>query len=642
MGAFGSDDFLSKDPTVWSYGLEWTPVPVISANATQRHSGGHKETQFGLTLNFNFDLPWEDQISSRTVAEMRTVEGSRHDFVNRQNEMILEYRAKENFHIDFLGRVGVNQFKFRIRNGFDQYVAGQAVRVTAGGGVLLAEIKAPVRPAFLAGAREFLGGLFSAKAAYAAELAKTYVTDQNGEFIVELDTVTALPAFITAQVGQATRTVDLQGATLTSTLTVSRTDAQVLPVGASVAGVAFALDSNTPGLVQNKTVSLAWSGTGSFDNPPSSATTDASGNFSLSLKGLTAGTATLTATLPDGRTVTVDLTVAASTLTLTRTDTQVLPVDSTVAGVSFTLSDDNAPASVQSKTVSLAWSAGAFDSPPSSATTDASGNFSLSLKGQTAGAVTLTVTLPDGRTVTYGLTVADYAITVALTGVDVVAIGGGFPTATPTQTTIKATVTLNGSAAPVGTRINWSFVGSEIYNQTGNVITLTGSPFTEVAGAAGETTFTFTPSEYGLSAGSAGYVIITGTVAAVPSVNDSVDNIAVGFDEFRTNTGQWYDNGGQGATAICSNNTAGKNSSHLPFTTPQRYFDETMLPTEQQLKALQDHLPVSVTPGNSYWTGQGRNQSMNGAANTVTLGPGGGSGWVAAESNTLSRTVCLR
>jgi hypothetical protein len=39
-------------------------------------------------------MDWEDQLSPAMVAEMRTVDGSRHDFVNRQNEIILEYRAK--------------------------------------------------------------------------------------------------------------------------------------------------------------------------------------------------------------------------------------------------------------------------------------------------------------------------------------------------------------------------------------------------------------------------------------------------------------------------------------------------------------------------------------------------------------------
>ncbi|MDR1043536.1 MAG: inverse autotransporter beta domain-containing protein [Candidatus Adiutrix sp.] len=94
VGAFGTDDFLQKDPKVWSYGLEWTPVPAFSTSVNQRHSGSRKETQFGLTFNYHFGMDWEDQLSPAVVTEMRTVDGSRHDFVNRRNEIILAYRAK--------------------------------------------------------------------------------------------------------------------------------------------------------------------------------------------------------------------------------------------------------------------------------------------------------------------------------------------------------------------------------------------------------------------------------------------------------------------------------------------------------------------------------------------------------------------
>ncbi|MDR1043538.1 MAG: inverse autotransporter beta domain-containing protein, partial [Candidatus Adiutrix sp.] len=89
VGSFGSDDVLQKDPKVWSYGPEWTPVPAFSTSVNQRHSGGQKETQFWLTFNYHFGMDWEDQLSPALVTEMRTVDGSRHDFVNRQNEMIL-------------------------------------------------------------------------------------------------------------------------------------------------------------------------------------------------------------------------------------------------------------------------------------------------------------------------------------------------------------------------------------------------------------------------------------------------------------------------------------------------------------------------------------------------------------------------
>ncbi|MDL2259777.1 inverse autotransporter beta domain-containing protein [Deltaproteobacteria bacterium OttesenSCG-928-K17] len=320
VGAFGDNDFLHKDPKVWSYGLEWTPVPAFSTSVNQRHSGSQKETQFAMTFNYNFGMDWEDQLSSNTVTEMRTVDGSRHDFVNRQNEMILEYRAKDNFYIEFLSRVGVNQFKFRIRNGFDQYVAGQTVRVTAGGGVFLAEVKAPAPTTFLARAGEFLGGLFSAKAAYAAERSKTYITDQNGEFIVELDTVTSLPASITAQAGKATKTVELTGATLTAsnyTLTLEGgAGSDILDKDVASGLLTFTLKNNGSPVGAGVNVDLSCT-PGDFSGLPGSAvTTDSSGQFTVS--GLTAlkdGVLTVTATLSGGETATANFRIKSLVLT---------------------------------------------------------------------------------------------------------------------------------------------------------------------------------------------------------------------------------------------------------------------------------------------------------------------------------------
>jgi len=162
VGAFGRDDFLNKNPKVWSYGLEWTPIPILSTSVNQRHSGGQKETQFGLTFNFNFDMPWEDQITSSTVAEMRTVEGSRHDFVNRQNEMILEYREKEGvFNIIGPRLLGNNRFAFQLTTGLGLVAAGQTVVVSG----------------LPAGVTVSDGGVYS--------------TDANGNFILEFLTVPA-------------------------------------------------------------------------------------------------------------------------------------------------------------------------------------------------------------------------------------------------------------------------------------------------------------------------------------------------------------------------------------------------------------------------------------------------------------------
>ncbi len=159
VGSFGNDDVVQKDPKIWSYGLEWTPVPAFAASVNQRHSGGHDETQFGLTFNYHFGMDWEDQLSPAMVAEMRTVDGSRHEFVNRQNEIILAYQAKEGTYNIVLWRtLGNNTFEFRLTNGFGEPVAGRAVQVSVNQGVTVGS-----------------GGVFSTNADGVIQVALTHV-----------------------------------------------------------------------------------------------------------------------------------------------------------------------------------------------------------------------------------------------------------------------------------------------------------------------------------------------------------------------------------------------------------------------------------------------------------------------------------
>ena len=425
VGVFGTDRVAARtDPRVWSYGLEWTPVPAFSASANQRHSGRHKETQFGLTFNYHFGMDLEDQLSSSTVAEMRTVGGSRHDFVNRQNEMILEYREKEgvfNIVLLWVRNAALNIYEFKVTDGFGRPVSGQAVRVSVDQGVTVNQ-----------------SGLFS--------------TDSNGHIQV---TLTNVPAGITLP--------------LMATLTAGNT---------------------------SRTIPLA--------------------------------------TATPAYTITVEL------------------------------------------------NAGAVDVVPHTAS---SANPNIS-------------------------------------------------------TTVKATVTHNGSPAPAGTVVNWSFIGSEIYDQSDNAVTLTSATST-VSGGSGETLFTFTPSALGLNAGSAGHVVITGTVAADTSVYASVQKIAVGFDQFRTTDVRWYDDGGNGATAICG---TGKAYSDLaPYPAPDyHYFSDTFLPTLKQLQAVSgdNNRPASVTVPSSYWSGDAFDVGSFGPARHVNLV---GNYSYGNDANDLAAwAVCLR
>lgn len=191
VGMFGADP-LEKDPKVWSYGIEYTPVPLVSGFITQKSTEhGRSATEFGMTFTYHFQMPWEEQISYSKVAELRTVGGSRHEFVDRENRIILEYKANGCYHIEYLGLAGTNVFRFRLFNGFNENASRQhAVAVITSGAT-------------------FAGG---ASSQYCS-------TDGNGEFFLSLETVTSSPT-VTIQTECDSQTFTLKDARLTTVLSI--------------------------------------------------------------------------------------------------------------------------------------------------------------------------------------------------------------------------------------------------------------------------------------------------------------------------------------------------------------------------------------------------------------------------------------
>jgi hypothetical protein len=209
VGMFGHRN-LEKDPKVWSWGVEYTPVPLVSGFLTQRSTErGRTDTEFGLNVTYHFGMPWDDQVTHARVAELRTVSGSRHEFVDRENRIILEYRAKNSYRIEYLGQVAANIFRFRVLNGFGEFMAGRTVYVTASG-MYLAEA-VPARPAsLLVRAVHFLDELVSVRSAYAADRYKSYRTNQRGEFDIELAGASG-PVPVTIRAGDNEQTFILNG-----------------------------------------------------------------------------------------------------------------------------------------------------------------------------------------------------------------------------------------------------------------------------------------------------------------------------------------------------------------------------------------------------------------------------------------------
>ncbi|HAS1070460.1 TPA: LysM peptidoglycan-binding domain-containing protein, partial [Enterobacter cloacae] len=94
VGLMGKDT-LQKNPRALTTGIEWTPVPLVTFGADYRNSSGRDETQLNAEFRWQFGESLHAQLSGDNVAGMRTLAGSRLDLVERNNNIILDYRKQE-------------------------------------------------------------------------------------------------------------------------------------------------------------------------------------------------------------------------------------------------------------------------------------------------------------------------------------------------------------------------------------------------------------------------------------------------------------------------------------------------------------------------------------------------------------------
>ncbi|MBB7245758.1 inverse autotransporter beta domain-containing protein [Escherichia coli] len=94
VGLFGSDN-LQENPYAVTGGISYTPVPLIkfSAQHKQGQSNVH-DTTFGVEFNYRPGVSLAEQLSNDNVAVMREVQNRRYDFVERNNNIVLEYKKK--------------------------------------------------------------------------------------------------------------------------------------------------------------------------------------------------------------------------------------------------------------------------------------------------------------------------------------------------------------------------------------------------------------------------------------------------------------------------------------------------------------------------------------------------------------------
>ncbi len=94
VALFDKDDRQSN-PHAITAGLNYTPFPLMTFSAEQRQGKqGENDTRFAVDFTWQPGSAMQKQLDPNEVAARRSLAGSRYDLVDRNNNIVLEYRKK--------------------------------------------------------------------------------------------------------------------------------------------------------------------------------------------------------------------------------------------------------------------------------------------------------------------------------------------------------------------------------------------------------------------------------------------------------------------------------------------------------------------------------------------------------------------
>lgn len=95
VALFDKDDRQSN-PHAITAGLNYTPFPLMTFSAEQRQGKqGENDTRFAVDFTWQPGSAMQKQLDPNEVAARSSLAGSRYDLVDRNNNIVLEYRKKE-------------------------------------------------------------------------------------------------------------------------------------------------------------------------------------------------------------------------------------------------------------------------------------------------------------------------------------------------------------------------------------------------------------------------------------------------------------------------------------------------------------------------------------------------------------------
>jgi adhesin/invasin len=471
-------DHLQSNPTAVSTGVSYTPVPLVSLAVNYRQGqDSMNDTQFQMNLRYDFGHDWRYQMDPENVRSIRTLAGSRYDLVERNNQIILQYKKKEV--ADMLGDLTLSPVK---DNSPADGSTVNTVTVHATTTDNIAMKNAPINWAVTG----------SAKLS-----AQSGVTDANGDAFVNITNSAAEQVTVTATSGSISRS-----APSTFTQSVASVNLQLTKDNSQANGT----DANSGQITVTdgsgkalSGVSVSWKVNNGATITTNDAVTNNSGVATAQFTSTTAGPVQLTASAGNKtESVKSIFSVQSATAVAVTMTTNNVQADGTAVNVAKAVvtNANNQPLAG----VSVTWSLGtgsAIATTPLTVTTDSNGVATISLSDTIAQDVTVSAS-SGGQS---GKTTATF-VAVAMTAVVTITTDGS-PADGVTQNIAQVTV-MQGSTPVKNATVQWSKTSSNAKFASASSTTTNGQGIATLALKDGTAeTFTVTATVNSTLVGSA-------------------------------------------------------------------------------------------------------------------------------------------
>ncbi|HDS5593159.1 TPA: inverse autotransporter beta domain-containing protein, partial [Enterobacter hormaechei subsp. xiangfangensis] len=89
-------DTLKHNPVAVTLGINYTPIPLVTFGVDHRQGeGGDNDTTFNIDMTYRLGVPWSKQVDPAMVDFSRTLAGNRYDLVERNNDIVLDYKKQD-------------------------------------------------------------------------------------------------------------------------------------------------------------------------------------------------------------------------------------------------------------------------------------------------------------------------------------------------------------------------------------------------------------------------------------------------------------------------------------------------------------------------------------------------------------------